>query len=227
MRSVQASDVYALGGVLYTMLTGRPPSEKLASYRRTKAVGIPKPLLAICGKAMERRPADRYASPLALADDVERWIVRRANFGIAGSLERAGQRGGCGAIGRRRSAAALVLATITVAASVTAGGVSLARVRERRALERAESRADLAVDAVQKFREAVEKNLDVRNRPDLDSLRKTLLAEPLKFFEKLRDELQHSGDTSPATILEAGQSEPGAGEPIGPGRLGGELRSCL
>ena len=201
----KASDVYALGGVLYTILIGYPPSFSADIVSPGEAVGIPKPLLAICVKAMERRPADRYTSPLELADDVECWMSDEPTSVLPDHwIERVTRR-----MRRHRTAtvaAALILATITVAASVTAGVVSLARARERRALERAESRADLAVDAVQKFRETVEKNLDVRNRPDLDSLRKTLLAEPLKFFEKLRDELQHSGDTSPATILKLGKA---------------------
>ena len=60
---------------------------------------------------------------------------------------------------------------------------------------------DLAVEAVRKFHEAVNDNLDVRNRADLSDLRKTLLAEPLKFFEQLREDLQTGPDTSPATTM--------------------------
>ena len=36
---------------------------------------VPKPLEAICQKAMQRDPADRYPSATALADDLERWLA--------------------------------------------------------------------------------------------------------------------------------------------------------
>src|SRR5205085_10065944 len=35
----------------------------------------PKPLEAICLKAMALRPVDRYSSPQALADDIERYLA--------------------------------------------------------------------------------------------------------------------------------------------------------
>ena len=43
-----------------------------ASARRLM---IPLPLEAICLKAMSLRASDRYASPLALAEDIERWLA--------------------------------------------------------------------------------------------------------------------------------------------------------
>jgi eukaryotic-like serine/threonine-protein kinase len=36
---------------------------------------VPPPLEAICTKAMALKPADRYESARALADDVERWLA--------------------------------------------------------------------------------------------------------------------------------------------------------
>ena len=37
--------------------------------------GIDRPLEAVCLKAMALEPGDRYASPRALADDIERWMA--------------------------------------------------------------------------------------------------------------------------------------------------------
>ena len=36
---------------------------------------MPKPLEAICLKAMSLRPGDRYGKPNQLADDIERWLA--------------------------------------------------------------------------------------------------------------------------------------------------------
>ncbi len=41
---------------------------------------IDRALEAICLKAMARKPEDRYATPRALADDIERWIADEPVF---------------------------------------------------------------------------------------------------------------------------------------------------
>ena len=84
-----ASDVYGLGATIYTILTGNSPfegstpEETLAKVRkgdvlspRTANRKTPRPLEAICLKAMARSPNDRYKNALELADDVENWLAR-------------------------------------------------------------------------------------------------------------------------------------------------------
>ncbi len=83
-----ATDIYSLGATLYYLLADQPPfTEKtlpamLEKVRRNDFPAprsvkptVPAPLDAICLKAMARNPEDRYATTLALADDLEHWLA--------------------------------------------------------------------------------------------------------------------------------------------------------
>jgi eukaryotic-like serine/threonine-protein kinase len=82
-----APDIYGLGATLYALLTGRPPVESndlgevIRRVERGEVLAprsidqtIPRPLEAICLKAMATDPAGRYVSARALATDVTRWL---------------------------------------------------------------------------------------------------------------------------------------------------------
>jgi eukaryotic-like serine/threonine-protein kinase len=86
-KLTSATDVYALGAVLYQLVTSHPPFAGGTTYETIKLLldseprqprllnaKVDRDLSTICLKCLEKDPARRYSSALALAEDLERWL---------------------------------------------------------------------------------------------------------------------------------------------------------
>jgi serine/threonine protein kinase/WD40 repeat protein len=100
-----AADQYALGSILYEMLTGRPPfeaetpAESIEQLLNVEPLSparlrpkVPRDLATICLKCLEKSPRQRYASTRELARDLRRFQagepIQARPVGIVGRLYR-------------------------------------------------------------------------------------------------------------------------------------------
>lgn len=153
------SDVYALGGLLYYLLTGRLPHgstpEEVAACHRARRPPTPpgagRDLDAITTRAMARRREDRYHSAAELADDLGRWLENRPLHWTEPSLAWRLR-----LWVRRRPVAASLAAACVITAASAGSALAFHLHREARMQREASLRAERMVADIQsKVREHI------------------------------------------------------------------------
>jgi eukaryotic-like serine/threonine-protein kinase len=202
-----ACDIYALGAMLYELLTGGPPfrgrdpvetvlqvlSQEPIALRRL-APKTPRDLETICLKCLEKQPAKRYGTARALADDLSRWLEGRPIQARPTSLSEKVWKWAR----RRPAAAALIAVSLLSLATFLAYGVwknrqlnqALATTIE--AHDRAEGNLRRAIDAAAR---RITRSNDSTANP---------LLEELTFMEQIRAQPGDMPDVQNERALAAG-----------------------
>ncbi len=221
------SDVYSLGAVLYSLLTGRPPFQAASAMDTLRQVieqeavplrqlnpVVPRDLETIALKCLQKEPARRYASARELADELGRFLDGQLILARpVGTLERAWR------WGKRNRAIAIAL--VAVMLSLTTGAIVSylfaleAGKRENEAIEaridadqNAKQARDSAAFAVEQNQLALqalntlvlEVQDKLRDTPATGALKKKLLASAAQGLEKLSRSADRVDVADPAVV---------------------------
>ncbi len=168
-----ATDVYALGAILYEALTGRPPFQAPDALQtllmvlamdpvspRVLQPKVPRDLETICLKCLEKAPKRRYATARELAEDLGRFREGRPILARpVGFFERTAKWAK-----RNKSEAALVALSFLLGLAIIGFGVlqTLSAMRQRQA-NRDLASAKTSLEETNAELEGAKKNLEATN----------------------------------------------------------------
>jgi Flp pilus assembly protein TadD len=207
-----AADIYALGAILYELLTGWPPFRAETAAETVQQVisqdpvvptrrnaKVPRDLETICLKCLHKEPRLRYATAAALAQDLDRYLHGEA---IAARPERRWERLVRRIRRRPVLSAALAAATLFTVALV-GGGLWL--ISERAATAR-EVDAEKAATAreVEAERAATERAAAEDLREMVQWLKKSSWPEARTALERAKGRLGDRGSAELRRLLDQG-----------------------
>ncbi len=236
-----ASDVYSLGATLYCLLTGKPPfvgTDIGVVLRGVETGDFPHPrrldpaidraLEAVCLKAMAPKPADRYVTPRALADDLECWMADEPVTAWREPLARRARRWarrnrslmiaacavvltaliGLAAVLVVQSRANIWLRHANLELAIANTKVTRANADLQAANERERQRFDLATEAIRRFHGDVSEDFLLK-QDQFKDLRDRLLRDAVVFYRKLEGLLSAQADVRSRRALGRAYEEVG------------------
>ncbi len=197
-ESTTLSDVYSLGGILYSLLTGVPPFtgasaiEVIGKVRNKEPIvlskldrNIPKDLETICLKCLSKDPRRRYASAKEFGSDLDAWLNHLPILAKpASAVDR------LTLWTRRNPALAISMAVTTAALLIAVSAMGWMLIRAERDNRQLQAERSAAVENLHLAEQAIDELLsEVQDElvqfPAIDPVRNRMLQQALDLQRKI------------------------------------------